>query len=589
MPDAGAFDVVADRDDDDLNGVPDGDEPFVAPAARVDFVPLGDAFIGSTLTPTQGGEHARVMVGGKPLAWGERIPRGAALQGLTPGLVEVDARRGAESSSIRIAVWGLGFRDGAGHDVDLTRDHASLDREPPSLVVHDPAGLYAAPDPLRVLLVGPASFRAVNVDSYSATGAHLDSVFPDGMGPVPCASSDPSLRCYASDPIRFVIDEVDRRHALTARRSLLAELGGAVVVSLDHLGNKKQAIRVLGPRVTSAGPIGRLRASLRPFVVRIAPGSAPSIGGTDAGAIVAMRAELASAAAVWGECGVGFGPIDEVPIRVVDPPPPFLLAVGDDLGLPASGGRLRFRVDRQKLVEVVTRQGELPDDVAHHAARAIERAGFSATLSPNARVGPGANATVDVLVRRRSGQLARLDLVDLGTPLSSDPSLTVRIGAVDLSDGLAHFGDMNSVAGTLEERTLLKSLDDGDRSTIEVVVVPFFSGGGRIGESFIGSDRTSLRNVVLFDRAGVHARTSSLTLAHELGHVLLDIPGHPDDYGVDTPTRLMDADASDASPFGPRRLTLGECARVMRESGPLARSPLLREWPLTPLVYTHGR
>jgi hypothetical protein len=67
--------------------------------------------------------------------------------------------------------------------------------------------------------------------------------------------------------------------------------------------------------------------------------------------------------------------------------------------------------------------------------------------------------------------------------------------------------------------------------------------------------------------------------------VLLDIPGHPDDYGVDTPTRLMDADAADASPFGPRRLTLAECARVVRESGPAARAPILRDWPLSPLLY----
>jgi hypothetical protein len=139
------------------------------------------------------------------------------------------------------------------------------------------------------------------------------------------------------------------------------------------------------------------------------------------------------------------------------------------------------------------------------------------------------------------------------------------------------------MAGTLEERTLLKALDDGDPKTIEVVVVPLFAGGGRIGESFIGSDLSSVRNVVLLDRAGIRARKSSLTLAHELGHVLMDLPGHPDDYGIDTPTLLMDSDAADASPFGPRRITVGECARVVRQSGPKARVPLLTDWPLSPL------
>jgi hypothetical protein len=67
--------------------------------------------------------------------------------------------------------------------------------------------------------------------------------------------------------------------------------------------------------------------------------------------------------------------------------------------------------------------------------------------------------------------------------------------------------------------------------------------------------------------------------------VLLDMPGHPDDYGVDTPTQLMDSDASDASPYGPRRLTVEECARMVRESGPNGRVPLLTDWPLAPLRY----
>jgi hypothetical protein len=92
-----------------------------------------------------------------------------------------------------------------------------------------------------------------------------------------------------------------------------------------------------------------------------------------------------------------------------------------------------------------------------------------------------------------------------------------------------------------------------------------------------------VRNVVVLDRAGIRMRSSSRTLAHELGHVLMDLPDHPDDYGVDTPTLLMDSDASDESAFGPRRLTLDECARVIRQAGPEARVPLLSNWPLAPI------
>ena len=70
-------------------------------------------------------------------------------------------------------------------------------------------------------------------------------------------------------------------------------------------------------------------------------------------------------------------------------------------------------------------------------------------------------------------------------------------------------------------------------------------------------------------------------LAHELGHVLLDLPGHPDDYGVDRPSDLMDADAADPSMFGPRRLSIEQCERAYRQSGPGAAVPLLTPWPLT--------
>ncbi|HQK17938.1 MAG TPA: hypothetical protein PLJ27_10805, partial [Polyangiaceae bacterium] len=85
------------------------------------------------------------------------------------------------------------------------------------------------------------------------------------------------------------------------------------------------------------------------------------------------------------------------------------------------------------------------------------------------------------------------------------------------------------------------------------------------------------------DRVGLSASNASHTLAHELGHVLLDVPGHPDDYGLDTPTLLMDSDAANASSFGPRRLRIEDCERMWQQSGPRAPVALLRPWPFQPL------
>jgi hypothetical protein len=288
--------------------------------------------------------------------------------------------------------------------------------------------------------------------------------------------------------------------------------------------------------------------------------------------------ELTTASGLWGQCGVHFGKPEEQEIHVVDPPPPYLLSVGCDVGLPASGGQLTFAANGKK-ISVSTRPNETSAQVAFRVIDALQAAGFAADFSANARVARGALRTVDVIVRDDENALATLTPVQ-DIPVSSDPSLTACIGHVDLSDGLTHFTDFDAASGTVEERTLIKAFDDGDPTTIELFVIPHFAQSGRIGESFIYADGASVRNAVIIDRAGIRAGARSHTLAHEIGHILLDMPGHPDDYGVDMPSTLMDADAADATIFGPRRLSVAECERALRQSGPGAPAPLLTEWPL---------
>ncbi len=575
--------LIADLDDDDADDRPDGEGAFVSPAARVDLVTLDARFTGATLSPTRGREHARLVANGKLFGWGERLPPGVQLQGLSPGRTVLVARwPNGRETGISVDVHGVTMRDGQRRPVDMASQRASLQRTPPARVdLDDVDQVIDDPDVLRVVLRSPEGtpLGPITVESVSAEGAPLDTTADLRLLRTSCgpeASSE--LACVATAPLRFVVDDVDRRHPLIAARSIKAEVGGAIVVR-DAKGKKLQAIRVAGPRRTEAGPIGRYRLAIRPIVMRLSPGGAPSVGGTDAGAIAGLRQELAVASGIWGQCGISFGPLSQMDVKVVNPPPPYLVALGDDVGLPASGGEVRLRVEGKPL-SFSTKKGWSTRQAALELARVAEKAGLKAAISENARISSGAAPSVDVALRRADGQLATAELVS-----SSDPTMSVSVGAVDLSDGLQHFGDTDSVAGTIEERTLVKSVDDGDPRTIEVIVVPFFGGGGRIGESFIGSDGSSMRNVVIIDRAGVRARRTSLTLAHELGHVILDEPGHPDDYGIDTPTLLMDSDASDGSPFGPRRLTVDDCVRAVRQSGPGSRIPLLTEWKLSPLKY----
>lgn len=566
--------LFVDDDDDDDDGVPDREQVPTGDAARdVRRVDLGAK---RKLFTTEG-TAVRAVVGGRGLAL-SALPRGQtygaiALQGMQPGR----ARLGFDGRALQAVVFGIFALDGDGRRIDLARSHASISRSLPRSL----SGADAPADSDAVVwgIAGQGATLPTELDLVSTTaeGLRLDALSAVPLAPGPCPGFAPEgSTCAFTPAIRAVADAIDRSHPGSSSRSLRAEVGGRVEVEV--LGHGAASLRVGGPRRSALGPIGRLRGTLRLRLVRLSAGGSPPVGGDDAAALAMGREEIRTASALWGQCGIHFGKASELDVAIVDPPPPHLLAVGCDLGLPASGGEVRFRVARREL-SVATRAGQAPAEVAARIAETIEAAGFAAIVSPNARISPGALPSVDVLVRHRDGRFVELAPVAAGA-LSSDPSLDVCLGEVDLADGLSHFTDFDAVAGTVEERTLLKAFDDGDPSTIEVLLIPSFAKSGRIGESFIQTDGSSVRNAVIIDRAGIRAGARSFALAHELGHILLDMPGHPDDFGVDRPSSLMDADAADPTIFGPRRLDVAECERALRQSGPSAPVPLLRPWPL---------
>ena len=97
----------------------------------------------------------------------------------------------------------------------------------------------------------------------------------------------------------------------------------------------------------------------------------------------------------------------------------------------------------------------------------------------------------------------------------------------------------------------------------------------RQGEAFIEADGNAVVNAVILDRNGVRQEREAWTQSHEIGHVLLDQPFHPDNVGPDRPWLLMDADSSQGLVTGPKRLSADECHRVRARSGALAVPALL--------------
>ena len=566
--------LSADLDDDDANGVRDGLDAVVRGAARRDVVPLPALAYGKRAVLS--GDAARIVWRGAPLTLPAALPAGAELQGVRPGEAVLTLGAGAAAREVRLRVTAHAFEGEGGRELDASAAHLSFSRALPEASPADD------PDGFRVVARGEGP-RATPIDvvSLGAKGAVLDAQRGVPLD-APCASA--AADCARSRPLRVVIDRVDRHHPSSAGRSLLGEVGGLVVVARG--GRKLTSIHVGGPRAaTTSGArvAGRFRLHVRATVFRAEKTGKPGMFRNEAEALGEARADLEDAAVLWAQCGIslrGEGPLD---VRIAAPPPPYLVSFGTDLGLPSTGGVLRVRVEGRPVALVVP-AGKTPDEVARLFALEVQRAGFRAVVSRNARITPGAAGSADVLISRAEGRgAAALARVEPDGMLCTDSTLAVAIGAVDLSDGLTHFGDMDSPAGSLEERSLVKSLEDADPRVVQLVYVPYFLGGGRVGESFIFGDGSSVKNVIIVDRSGVRARRSSHVVAHELGHVLLDVPGHPDDFGRDTPSLLMDSDASDASVYGPRRLTDEECARVRAEAGPRAKVPLLEPWPFAPV------
>ncbi len=432
----------------------------------------------------------------------------------------------------------------------------------------------------------PENFRLELSDadeSASVVFARIESIGPDGqhdttLRHVPLLRV-PNTTRFRSPFIRLVTDATDASAPDIGGQLLRARLRGTVRAVVPRQGRDvTREARVGAPGVVG-GPRAALRGTLRVTVMRLYKGGPPVVGDKDEEALLLARGQVEIANEIWAQCFIDFGDPKLADVRVADPPPPSLLAVADLDGLPAlGGGVVRFRINGQRVPPVPTLPGATPERTAMAIGRAVKQAGFVAEISVNPRTELGAGASADIIVRDKNGALVTLS-EEPGQPLSTDGRQVVRLGQVDLADGIDEFDNTLSSTGTLEERTLVKLVADADPRTIDVILVNRFVNRDRQGEAFIEADGSTLANTLIFDRNAVRYDRQAWVQAHELGHVLLDEAFHPDNLGADRPWLLMDADARQGRVTGPKRLSDEECDKARRRSGPAAHPPLLKPAP----------
>jgi len=565
--------VVVDRDDSDDDGTTDSEQAADVPLQDTAEVVVPAQPKTPVTVSVLGG--LRVLRGGKPaptplILKPDELPATLRLQATDPSTgsrslalllahgPEVTRRPlhavelaflDSQNRPLRAAMSGLAISQRVTSDASLPRgtDHGLTSRDPRNV--------------------------RLQITDSSAIGkrveARLESISPTGevrhafvLSLVRQDTSQP----FRSRFVRLVGDHVDRDARGVAGQALLVALRDSVRVVYTSSGATfSQAMRVSRPG-DEPSTISARRASLRLFVLRAAKGGLPVIGTDDASAIRLMRAEITSANEIWLQCNITFGAPSEVPLEIADPPDRGFIAIANRDGLPARGGAIQLRADGKMLPLIIVNAGSAALDTSLKIAEVLRANGFDAQVTINPRTVFGAASGADIVVRRRNGELALIDAAP-GFPLSTDPQQRIELGVVDLGDGLEEFDNMTAASGTLEERMLIKTLADDDPSTVDVFIINRFTHGTRQGEAFIEASAGAIGNAVILDRTGLRHRETAWTMAHELGHVLLNQPLHPDNVGRDRPWLLMDSDNNRGTVNGPKRLTPEECAQARDSAG----------------------
>ncbi|HUT79248.1 MAG TPA: hypothetical protein VM285_16230 [Polyangia bacterium] len=327
-------------------------------------------------------------------------------------------------------------------------------------------------------------------------------------------------------------------------------------------GRAHRSSRAVTLSAADSGSLALRRVELEVVVLRRGPGGPPVAGGDEAGAVSMMRFQAEVLNEVLAPCAVWVGAPAELPVRVVEPSPTALIAIGDPLGLPSGGGEVRLEIDGRRLPSLKVGSGYEPAETARILAAHVRQAGLRALVSQNALNPFAVYATVDVVVRRADGAPATVRPWE-GSPVTTDRRQPIRVGGMELGVGIDARGPNDFASGTIQERALVKVLGSDRPGPIRIFVVDGLGAGRKQGEAFPRSAGPALGDTVIMDWRAFRNTRQAFALPHEVVHLLLGDLGHPDAAGDRRPELLMHSRASSAVD-GPRRLTGDQCGVIRR-------------------------
>jgi len=417
-----------------------------------------------------------------------------------------------------------------------------------------------APARFRIALdaaPGPPSLRLTLAGVPAAGGRDRDSLRGVPLAPL----GDGRL---ATPWLVAVASEEDRRHPDLAGRALMVRADDRVEARVRRGGGRAVvSSRAVTRPPAEEGDLALRRTDLEAVVLRRGGEGPPVVGGDAAGAAEVMRFQFEVLGEVLAPCAVWAGPPEDVPVRVEAGAPAAMIAVGDPLGLPSSGGEVRLEIDGRKLPAIRVGEGFHPEETARLLAARIREAGFETRVSVNSRNPFAALSTADVVVLRPDGTPAVVRPWD-GAPLASDRRQPVRVGGSGGGRGLDAFGANDFASGTVEERSLVKVFKPRRSGAIGVFVVDGLGDGSRQGQAFVGPVASpDMAGAVILDWRALRRTRQAYALPHEVVHVLLGDRGHTDEAGDPRPDLLMHSQAGSALD-GPRRLTREQC-RIIRD------------------------